>query len=184
MVRGLLVCGDFVLDDGHWVEWTSASSMRPQNGFTHSPTTNIIWVTKRSLCTSFRTSGRKHGKVDQKTALVYWSRNCFGPRSEVAAKRCLNWTSFHDDLCCCMVYSTVENRVEILNTISKSDVQKQMVESSLDVDFMTLTILKLGFSFTFLVFNIYFITSTNYFVEIDRFNVIWSYFKQIFSMFY
>ena len=83
-----------------------------------------------------------------------------------------------------MVYSTVENRVEILNTISKSDVQKQMVESSLDVDFMTLTILKLGFSFTFLVFNIYFITSTNYFVEIDRFNVILSYFKQIFSMFY
>ena len=83
-----------------------------------------------------------------------------------------------------MVYSTVENRVEILNTISKSDVQKQMVESSLDVDFMTLTILKLEFSFTFLVFNIYFITSTNYFVEIDRFNVILSYFKQIFSMFY
>ena len=35
---------------------------------------------------------------------------------KVVAKCCLNWTSFHDDLCCCVEYSNVENQVEIFNT--------------------------------------------------------------------
>ena len=35
---------------------------------------------------------------------------------KVVAKRCLNYISFHDDLCCCVEYSNVENKVEIFNT--------------------------------------------------------------------
>ena len=35
---------------------------------------------------------------------------------KVVAKRCLNLISFHDDLCCCVEYSNVENQVEIFNT--------------------------------------------------------------------
>ena len=37
-----------------------------------------------------------------------------GPK--VVAKCCLNWISFHDDLCCCVEYSNIENQVEIFNT--------------------------------------------------------------------
>ena len=49
----------------------------------------------------------------------------------------------------------------------------------LDVDFMTLTILNLEFSFTFLKFIIYLRASSQNFVEIHQFNMILSYFKQI-----
>ena len=35
---------------------------------------------------------------------------------KVVAKRCLDWISFHDDLCCCVEYSHVETQVEIFNT--------------------------------------------------------------------
>ena len=35
---------------------------------------------------------------------------------KVVAKCYLNWNSFHDDLCCCVEYSNVENQVEIFNT--------------------------------------------------------------------
>ena len=28
---------------------------------------------------------------------------------QVVANHCLNWFSFHDDLCCCVEYSNVEN---------------------------------------------------------------------------
>jgi hypothetical protein len=34
----------------------------------------------------------------------------------VVAKCCLNWISFHDDLCCCVEYSNLENQVGIFNT--------------------------------------------------------------------
>jgi hypothetical protein len=34
---------------------------------------------------------------------------------KVITKRCLNWISFHDDLCCCVEYSNVENQAEIYN---------------------------------------------------------------------
>ena len=49
----------------------------------------------------------------------------------------------------------------------------------LDVDFITLTILKLEFSFIFLEFIIYLRASSQNFVENHQFNVILSYFKQI-----
>ena len=38
---------------------------------------------------------------------------------KVVAKRYLNWISFHNDLCCCVEYSNVENQVEIFNTYHK-----------------------------------------------------------------
>jgi hypothetical protein len=55
--------------------------------------------------------------------------------------------------------------------------KSKMVESGLDVDFMTLTILKLEFSFIFLDFIIYLRASQN-FVENHHFNVILSYLKE------
>ena len=48
----------------------------------------------------------------------------------------------------------------------------------LDIDFMTLTILKLEFSFIFLEFIIYLRASSQNFVENHQFNVILSYFRQ------
>ena len=36
-------------------------------------------------------------------------------RNVVVAKHCSKWISFHDDLCCCVEYSNVENRLEIFN---------------------------------------------------------------------
>ena len=54
-----------------------------------------------------------------------------------------------------------------------------MVESSLDIDFMTSNILELEFSFIFLEFIIYLRASSQNFVESHQFNVILSYFKQI-----
>ena len=47
------------------------------------------------------------------------------------------------------------------------------------VDFMTLTILKLEFSFIFLEFIIYLRVSSQNFVKNHQFNVILSYFKEI-----
>ena len=35
---------------------------------------------------------------------------------KVVAKHYLHWISLHDDVCCCVEYSNVENHVEILNT--------------------------------------------------------------------
>ena len=49
----------------------------------------------------------------------------------------------------------------------------------LNVDFMTLTILKLEFSFVFLEFIIYLRESSQNFVENHQFNVKFLYFKQI-----
>ena len=49
----------------------------------------------------------------------------------------------------------------------------------LDVDFMTLTLLKLEFSFIFLEFIVYLRASSQNFVENHQFNIILSYFKQI-----
>jgi hypothetical protein len=54
----------------------------------------------------------KHGKVDQKNAPVY----IFGQRPKNSSKAFFNWFSFHDDLYCCVEYTTVENQVEIFNT--------------------------------------------------------------------
>jgi hypothetical protein len=49
----------------------------------------------------------------------------------------------------------------------------------LDVDFITLTILKLEFSFIFIEFIVYLRASSQNFVENHHFNVILLYFKQI-----
>ena len=49
----------------------------------------------------------------------------------------------------------------------------------LDIDFMTLTILKLEFSFISLEFNICLRASSQNYVENHQFNVILSYFKHI-----
>ena len=95
----------------------------------------------------------------------------------LVAKRCLNWISFHDDLCCCVEYSNVENQVEILMVIIQSDAQKQMVESSFGRRLMTLIILKLDLSFILLGFIFYLRASSKNFVENHQFNVILSYFK-------
>ena len=64
---------------------------------------------------------------------------------KVVAKCCLNWISFHDDLCCCVEYSNVENDLQYLSLkviklrssirILKSDVQIQMIESGLGCRF-------------------------------------------------
>ena len=54
-----------------------------------------------------------------------------------------------------------------------------MLSLVLDVDFMTLTILKLEFSFMFLEFVIYFKASSQNFVENHKYNVILLYCKQI-----
>ena len=54
-----------------------------------------------------------------------------------------------------------------------------MVESILDIYFMTLTILKLEICVKFLVWIIYLRASSQNFVENHQFNIILSYFKQI-----
>ena len=43
---------------------------------------------------------------------------------KVVAKCFLNWISFHDDLCCYVEYSNVENQVEIFNTYHKKRCSK------------------------------------------------------------
>ena len=52
--------------------------------------------------------GCKHGKVDQKV-LRYTQITMFLVKGlKAVAKCCLNWNSFHDDLCCCVEYLNVE----------------------------------------------------------------------------
>ena len=52
-----------------------------------------------------------------KKVLRYTKTIIFGIKSlKVVAKCCFNWISYHDDLCCCVEYSTVEYQVEIFNT--------------------------------------------------------------------
>jgi hypothetical protein len=61
-----------------------------------------------------------------------------------------NWISFHGDVGCCVEYSNVQNQVEIFNVIIKSKwlmLKSKWLSMILDVNFMTLTILKLEFSF-------------------------------------
>ena len=43
--------------------------------------------------------------------IIFWVKGL-----KVVAKRCLDWISFHDDLCFCVEYSNVEDQVEIFNT--------------------------------------------------------------------
>jgi hypothetical protein len=85
---------------------------------------------------------------------------------EVVAIHYLSWISFHDDLCCCVAYSNVENQVEIFNLLSlKVMLKSKWLSMSLDIDFMTLTILKLEFSFIFFEFIIYLRASSQNFME-------------------
>ena len=74
---------------------------------------------------------------------------------KVVANCCLNWISVLDDLCYCVEYSNVENQVEIFSFIIKSDAQMQMIEYGFKHRYMTITIVKLEFSFILLEFNIY-----------------------------
>jgi hypothetical protein len=66
---------------------------------------------------------------------------------KVVAKHCLNWISFHDDLCYYVEYLNIENQVEILNLIIKSDAQKQMVEYGLGCKFHVLNYFEFGIFF-------------------------------------
>ena len=86
----------------------------------------------------------------------------------IKKKRCLNWISFHDDLYCCVGYSNVENQYLSLKNMLKSE----WLTLILDVDLMTLTILKLEFSFIFLEFTIHLRASSQNFVENHQINVI------------
>ena len=66
-------------------------------------------------CLSSSSVGCMHGKVDRNTALVYENHNFLVKGLKVVAQCCLNWNFVHDDLCCCVKYSNVENQVEIFN---------------------------------------------------------------------
>ena len=75
---------------------------------------------------------------------------------KVVAKCCLNWISSHDGLFCRVEYSNIENQVEIFKTYhEKVMIKSKWLSLVLDVDFLTLIILKLEFSFIFLEFVIY-----------------------------
>ena len=84
---------------------------------------------------------------------------------KVVAKRCLNWISFHDGLCCCVEYSNVESKLRFSILIIRTDAQKPIVEFSLGVDFITPIILNFEFFFVFLEFIIYLRASSQSFVE-------------------
>jgi hypothetical protein len=61
----------------------------------------------------------------------------------IVAKCCLNWISFHDDLCCCIGCSNVANHVEII----KSNAQKQSVEFAFGRRFHDLNYIEVEFIF-------------------------------------
>ena len=113
-----------------------------------------------------------------KKALRYTKTIIFVRSLKVVAKRCLNWISFHDDLCCCVEYSNVETQVEIFNIlIVKRDAQKQMVESHFGCRFHDLNYFEVG-----IFFHIPWILLEGIITKLcenHQFHVILSYFKQI-----
>ena len=67
----------------------------------------------------------------------------------------------------------------IMQNIPHIQLEKNWLSMVLDVDFMTLTILKLVFSFIFLELIIYLRASSQDFVENHQFDVVLWYFKKI-----
>ena len=66
---------------------------------------------------------------------------------KVGAKRCLNWISFHDDLCCCVEYSNAKIKLRFSILIIKSDGQKEMVEFGFRCRFRDLNYFEVGIFF-------------------------------------
>ena len=55
-------------------------------------------------------------KWTTKKMLWYTKTILFLVKGIIVAKHCLNWISFHDDLCYYVQYLNVENQVEISST--------------------------------------------------------------------
>ena len=41
-------------------------------------------------------------------SIIFWVKGL-----KIVANRCLNLSSFHDDLCCCFEFSNIENQVDL-----------------------------------------------------------------------
>ena len=96
----------------------------------------------------------------------------------VVAECCLNWPFFHGALYCCVRYSNIECQDEIFKTYHKKYCSKgNGWNLVLDINFMTLNILKLDFSPIILEFFIYLRALSQIFVEKHEFHVILSYSK-------
>ena len=99
---------------------------------------------------------------------------------KVVAKRCLNWISLRANLCYCVwILKCRKSSWDLKYASLKVMLKSKWLSLVLDIDFMTLTILKLEFSFIFLEFVIYLRASWQDFVGIPLFLCFLFYFEQI-----
>ena len=120
--------------------------------------------------------GCKHGKLDQKSAPVYYNPIVFGQKLECSSKaffnlNVLSWWP----LLLCSILKCRKSSWDLQYLSLKVMFKSKWVSLQLDMNFMILTILKLEFSFIFLGFITYLRASSQNFVENHQFNV---YFKQ------
>ena len=93
---------------------------------------------------------------------------------KVVAKCCVSWIFIHDDLYVVLNTQMWNIKLRLQNLSLKAMLKSEWLNLVLDIDFMTLNILKLELYFVFLESIIYLRASSQYSVEKHQFNVILS----------